>query len=357
MSLSRKFVPIPKHAFDIGAQRKMAQAINAMRNSRIMQGDSTGIVHHSDGNMVIELPAQPLVKIHPFQIYNIKNASATAAQRKIYTDAGLDIDSLTFQVRGGIIGFRNFYGNGTDYPDLVQGNYESNLYVYGTDSPSPEGLDGNPNGAGDMDYPAKPNTDNSIIIDPVNDTLISSVDNYDTQIVLNTQPDVGDGSRWASIWVNSVNLAEGTFPEMWARMLIPGSGFNNAFPTDENVIPIGIFGVDVKFVANSSNFLIKPFANQYLNDNMVGRYTPNCSTYRGLWSVLNAQIVGGNGLQMYQGDIVVDDTVNFTRNITGGGGGSFQYQKTYVYTNGIGIETVGPNANPSHWQVIGTTVI
>ena len=62
MNLSKKFVPIPRHAFDIGAQRKMAQAINAMRNSRIVQGNGAGIVHHSDGNMVIELPQSSAIQ-------------------------------------------------------------------------------------------------------------------------------------------------------------------------------------------------------------------------------------------------------------------------------------------------------
>ena len=58
---------------------------------------------------------------------------------------------------------------------------------------------------------------------------------------------------------------------------------------------------------------------------------------------------------MYEGDIVFDDTVSFTCNVTGGG--AFNYKKTYVYTNGVGSETVGPNANPGNWQVIATTIV
>lgn len=60
-----KFVPMPKHAFDLRAHRVMAQAVNALLNNRIVEGSKDiGTIHNADGNTVFELPAR--VKFQDF---------------------------------------------------------------------------------------------------------------------------------------------------------------------------------------------------------------------------------------------------------------------------------------------------
>lgn len=57
----KKFVPIPKHAFDLRAHREMAQAVNALLNNRMVIGSGdVGKIHNADGNTIFELPAQAL---------------------------------------------------------------------------------------------------------------------------------------------------------------------------------------------------------------------------------------------------------------------------------------------------------
>ena len=69
-NLKSRFVPIPKHPFDLDSQRKTSQAVNALRNLGIFIGKEAKI-HQSDANTLIEIPPATVADptFYPFKIY------------------------------------------------------------------------------------------------------------------------------------------------------------------------------------------------------------------------------------------------------------------------------------------------
>lgn len=110
-----KFVPLAKHAFDLPSIRKTQQAVNALLNSRMVQGSGAGNIHNADGDTIFELPAPPAEIYYPFQVY--------------------PVGTNAFKVHDGFIGCRSRYvedfnGNilGSLWP-TVEGNFEQQVWV------------------------------------------------------------------------------------------------------------------------------------------------------------------------------------------------------------------------------------
>ena len=355
--LSTKYVPLPRHAFDLQAQRQMAQAINALRNNRIVQGTGAGMVHNSDGNTVYELPAVE-DNLFPFSIYQSDNNTATSAQKALFTAQGININPLTFQIRGGLIGCRPYINSpstSTNWPiGALVGNSELDLATYCTD------------GLVDNYYsPASDNIGTCIILDDVNPTLICGLAAgspfgsplvFNAQVALNQNPTRGIGIaepnfRGAGFWLEVVDDANnGVYINLWGSMYSAENTSTRAqwpVPSAPNIVTVGIVSTYYPGDAGS-NPITSVF--QIIGANLVNRYPPGSTTFRGNWTDLFAALPSGiTHLWFYPGDQVVDNgnpiswgAVNVL--------GVYQYINPSASTEVIGQAPLSLNAA---WKQIG----
>ncbi len=321
---TKKFVPLAKHPFDLAAIHKTQQAVNAMLNSRIVVGNErVGRIHNSDSNQVIEVPSQSLESMFPFKIYNIKNASASAEQRSIYSDAGLNIDNYTFQVRGGVVSVRQ---DESLYP--VYGNSETYSTCMCTDIPP----DGGYIDYSSWDYQPTPNSGSCIYVPDSSHVAITLEPTKGTQVII-APPPSDSNTRFAFFWLEGANL-KCHMADFWGT---------DWFPEGIGIVPLGYCGVSF---GSKSVSTYKTFCHQVQWGNLVNRYTDDSSTYRGFWSDIKGLF---NDIIAYNGDIVVEDTNVLTA-------GGINYINTYVYT-GHASQTGPPSTVPSKWKIIGSQIL
>lgn len=323
-----KYVQLAKHPFDVKSIRQTQQAVNALLNNEIVVGSkAVGRIHNSDSNTVIELPAPPSTEIvFPFQIYSVKNITATPDQIAQFTSVGLNINDFTFQVRSGIVGARTYINSLTSNIDgSIQntiGNFEQDLYVGCTD-----GFPNLPTGTEiDFYYPQSPNKNGiTNILDSSGDILLygtlansSPDDGYpfvtSAQITMNPTVDnlSSENSAWhMALWLEIVDDANnGSYVNLMGRMF-SGDGdtirTTIPFPEGANIIPLGTVVVTYSGESNTGPKVY--FLTQIQGGNLVNRWTPGSTTLRGRWVEIYAALPAGlTNLNFYPGDIVVDDS-------------------------------------------------
>lgn len=314
----------------------------------VFVGGSAKLIPSTDGQTLVlsaNIANDNLLEMFPFKIYNSPNrldASKTP---------------LTFQIRGGLIGYRSRHflpNDGTFIPDPpVYGDTENILSTVGTDSFA---SNYSPNSfLGDQMFsdpqPSIPSVNNQGEIQLLNSTDViigeNSLDNL-VQVVLASELDATN-SRCASFWLEAIDdVGYGYLLRLWGRMFSITPGDPNGRPVEkfpapaQNIFQIGC--VEVK----STNVI---FVIQYLRDHLIGRYPVGGGDiesplyFRGFWNsdALSNQV-------FYTGDIVVDDTQLSSHNTTSG---TFSFNKQYAYVGGIGSESSAPHFNPLRWQYIG----
>lgn len=363
---TKKFVPMPKHVFDLRAQRQIAQAVNAMLNKRVIAGDSLEL-HQSDSNEVIVIPQPTFQETFPFQIYSVTNKTATDDQIADFTDAGLNINDFTIQIRSGIVGARTYLNSPeSDIDGSIAntiGNFEQDIYVECTDSiPVVSGLSfGN-----DFYYPQTPNsTGDSVVLDNTADTLLyglppGSSDDSDfvlaTQIVLNqnvTDENVDDDTWSASFWIEIIDdPTNGLYANLMGRMFsgdtAPSSGRTIIpFPAGAGIVPLGI--VRLGYSGANDTGKIGQYFEQMQGGNCINRFPPGVNIQRGYWKAIFAALpAGSTHLAFYPGDQVVDDTVM----IPLPGGGSY-YRIWQVIAAAPFVSVVGATPTVGNWQIAG----
>ncbi len=360
MKLNKKYVSVPRHAFDLKAQREIAHGVNALRNMTLVQGSGIGKVHLSESNTVIELPAQPASDIiFPFRIYHIKNVSATQDQIAQFTTSslGLNISDFTFQIRNGLISYRPLYANLTSEStgglDGMNGSYE--VFQYGsTTDLAPEGYDSEE----DFYYPIIPNEASTVILDNTADTLISDGGEYSSHSQIALNPQVEDSTNptfeWAaSFWFKIIdlpnqNLGANLMGRMYSTEPAPDSGRTVIpFPIGPDIIPLGT--VQCYYNSQNNSGSISQFVTQIQTGNCVNRFS--YGAMRGRWTELYAAIpAGGSNINWYPGDSVVDDTDLVTDGVSG-----FSFYKIYQFISTPSPYNVGtvPSSDPTHWQAVG----
>lgn len=272
-------------------------------------------------------PAQ-VIYGRPFLIYQETDTTSTDAQKKVYTDLGLDINDYTYQIRSGIIGARSKFVDPTQNDSqaafYVSGNFESQIWVPCTDYMGFLGSAGGGNGdngsSGQFDDPLMPNDieglQTGIILDSTADTVLSSnmAGVFCTQIFLNPLADAfGDAA--AGFWLNvadNQNPVGGADPgltvELWGRMFTFDTfeaRSQQPFPYGQNIIPLGCCmrhvptGLDTRLEFNQEQ--------QSAWGNVVNRYPPGGPIWRGRW-VTNALV----NQYFFPNDEVFDDSAGST---------------------------------------------
>lgn len=301
------------------------------------------------------IPSQPtpqqVTNGRPFQVYNVPNNSASGAQQAIYTGAGVNINDYTFQVRSAIIGVRSFLAThaqryAADAAGVIGSNYAGNLesliYVPATDFVGSLLISGSGTNFSDgqFDDPLAQNNlqFGSGYIPQFGDALLTDfgITEICSQIIVDPTPDT-NGDAMASIWLELYDVAAGDpayLPGINIRMW--GHRFyyqttDNPFPNGKSIIPIAVFN---RHVASASDTRL-PFTQveQIQWGNLVNRYPPGISIWRGRW-VADAL----NGQCFYLNDEVFDDT--------GGGGGLGRF--TCIAATPF-LAAFNPAADPTNW--------
>lgn len=352
-----KFVSEPKHALDFKSMKQTTQAVNSLLNSKIIIGKEAK-AHHSDSNVIYEIPDTTQEQMFPFKIYNIRNFKGDAP------------DSRTFQIRSGLVGFRSNYLfpdsnlGGTLY--YYQGNWELPLIATGTDSVVPESslapwqysrwLFDEPG----MDFFAQPtsNVGGSVTLDDTGlATLICGNDDVglnppNVQIVIpifvkNTDTKIVN----ASFWIKIIDDPDaGPYTELWGKCSAgdisnPVFGATDITQHQEITFAIGLVHYAINGGLIISNAQTGHLLNRYLQlspNPTAPAVPPNgllqniAQIFRGKWTS-NAL----SGKMIYPGDIVIDDTVNHV--VTGLGNVFY----SYIYGDGghptPKIVTTAPN--------------
>lgn len=348
---------------DFAWMNQAADAVNGLRHMDIVQGSkSTGQVHVSDGNTVIELPAQ-VKGLFPFCVYAVPNNTASADQRALFAAQKISIDNLTFQIRGGLLGCRPYINEplfNTDWPiGQAVGNYELDIEVLNTDSTE------------NFYDPPSNNTGSSAtcaLLDNINPTLICGIPDgspaytdivYNQQVALNPNPDSGIGvqpnARNAAFWMEIVddpnNQTWGNvYANLWGCMYSADPDSDRVqwpIPNGTNIVPLAAvrtyYPGDAGSLAFTSVFQILP-------GNLVNRFPPGLTTLRGKWSAIFAALPAGHTqLFFYPGDQVIDDTNSIVWN---GGNiyGIYQYNGTAPIQYLVGAAPVNSIAD---WVQIG----
>lgn len=264
---------------------------------------------------------QTFTQVFPFIIYNINNVSATAAQKKMFIDLGLNIDQFTFQIRSGLVGARSYLtlpedtaeSDLTGYPLQAFGNFEQQLFCPGTDIGTETSTD-------PFYYPEVANPGTSVILDDSQPTLLwgvtagSPINTPATsfnQIVMNQRVSGNAQERNASagFWLQIIDdPLNGIYANLMGQMFDynqnPPRGLS-PYPSGSNIVPLGV-------VAYSFNIFTNGFSvttEQAQGGNLINRFPPTLGSFRGAWNALFAALPAGKtNLVFYPGDIVIDDT-------------------------------------------------
>lgn len=293
----------------------------------------------------------------PFAIYNIENTEVIGGKRNP------KLDPYTFQIRSGIIGARSYLTVGSfDVPsngNRYSANFESLIYCFNTDGLGNIGFSGLPGGSSGSFYdPASPNTygNSNVTLSNLADTLITGLKDgiLHSQVVLDQTPDYY-GDCLGSFWIELVDDADlGIFPNLMGRMWTFDSfSFRpqDPFPTGSNIIPIGVCNRHVYSPADVRGEYIQ--VSQYISGNLICRYPPNVQIFRGKWvtDLLSGKV-------FYPNDLVLDDSAAYiTKNITGGGGGSFTYQRQYIFIGASpAIKSIAPHSDSANWRPVAANL-
>lgn len=366
---TKRFVPIPKHPFDIRAQREMAQAVNAMLNRQVIPGSALAL-HQSDSNEVLVIPQPTFETVFPFLLYSIDNVSATDEQIAQFTSLNTNINDYTVQIRSGIIGARPYISpleSSGLYGDLALpgvGNFETLLYCPNTDSaPQSKSISGFLPLLDYFYYPKTANKGTTIIIDNTQDTLLVGIPPSSPvgtqpvscdQICLNPEIDGFDQfqSSAASFWIEIVDdLNNGLYPNLMARMFTldpPTARQSQLFPAGNNIIPIGVYIIGANL--NVTGYLPLTPSNLYqiLGGNLTDRFQAGMTPLRGMWNELFADLPdGATDLNFFPGDQVIDDTAEIPF-----GGGNI-YNLWQVVADSPFTSKIGQSPRDGQWQIAG----
>ena len=323
-----------------------------------------------DGRIIISMNEQESSsQMFPFKIYNTSNASATDAQKDLFTVAQLDINAFTFQIRGGLIGFRsyvNLLGQFNGYMPIVpeiEGNFEQLAYSVCTDSA--QANQANPSNTYDFYYPPSSNTGVCTVLDDVNPTLLVGIPAgspagtafiFSNQIALNPNSDgTLDFTNFAAgFWIEIVDDANnGIYANLMGRMYnldVAGRRVENPFPTGSNIIPLGV--VKIGYVNNAGTGPTAWTIEQYQTGNLVNRFLPELGNQRGKWSEIFADLPAGKTqLMFYPGDIVIDDTNSIAWGISGNN--YFGIYQFIAVNPAAKIVSAVPLAISGDWNQIG----
>lgn len=309
------------------------------------------------------IPQEQLVTPFPFYIYNIDNATDSTK------------NAQTFQIRDGLVGFRpQYHYSFTDTQMnrlLANGNYELPLLATGTDgigfaSPNPWQLYSGANDAPDFSIPVTQNGGGSITFDGTTNPMLICSNDPATANPPGVQIVIDPGANaffQVSFFVKIIDAAGGAYTELWASRN-NGLGnpplFSKTIPNIEQTIAIGA----ITFRQNVGYFISQVqyghLMNRYLElapnptapTAVVGsepKYAQVAQVNRGYWT-----FNGLSGKMFYPGDVVVDDTVNFTVAALGG------CYKSYVCISPTGALTsaTAPHGDATNWifyQVIAHT--
>lgn len=265
---------------------------------------------------------------------------------------------FALQIRGGLLGLRSSYFLGGGIQQQYYGNYEPLMVNDGTDTDLLT-----------FDAPASVNSSGTNVYLPnnadivINDSL-STVHPF--QVIADSQYD-SNGLIGAGFWLKIIDDPNDGFrAEMWGRMFTYGSGDygRNFWPwplNDPTTIPIGLVNwFNSAAAAGAAAASDTPYIEQYQTGNLTNIHSNvpqdyivnNSLAYRGAW-------VGNDlsGQVFYTGDIVLDDSVPQSKSISGGGGGTFDYQSSFVYTGVPTILTQSPLTNPTGWIYFSSIIL
>ena len=297
------------------------------------------------------------------------NAAEVMFPFKIYSIG----DSLTLQIRSGLIGFRSNYLipgetiNSTTY--YYQGNYELSLTGTGTDNagfdedrapyegnfPARTSIQAPPE-----DYFYAAPTANSggsfnLVADGSAQLICSnelgSANPPGIQIKLPS--DMPDDS-YVSFWIEMVDDSTlGPYTKLWGSINRAIAFGNNTLgnPSDKQTMAIG-WAYYANAASSPQIFQLQSghLVNRYLekmpqtkmNGGNIPKFAGVAQIQRGWWTFNSL-----SGKVFYPGDVIVDDTHNFASAAIG------SYFKTYTYNQNImGIESSPPFAN-SHFTLYG----
>lgn len=321
-----------------------------------IKGKGSTTVSYSDGYYVVSsepqrvLPVVP-ADLFPFNIYKIDNASATDEQKAAYTAIGVDINSYTYQVRSGYIGYRskNFAFAGA--------TFEFPVFCHCTD------------GTVLFYEPPSANNGSTVILQNLADVLIydptTATPTVFPQIALDPALD-GLQSCKASFYIKLIDdPVNGLYAQLWGRMYTEDPEIFRQFGilpsyVDSSIILIGS--------VENSGALSQAGTHQYLSSNLVNRYAALAplgtnfgpiNIQRGYWDQDSL-----SGQVFYRGDIVVDDTVAL---FTPSDYPAYSFYGVYTYTglfagtpepaDFIAIITDSPGIEINGWTMTGTVLI
>ena len=249
-------------------------------------------------------------------------------------------------MRDGIFGGRNLFNADTNIGNLDfdvsgSGDFQIRMGVQNDESL--------------LDLFAKPVSDisNYTLLDDTADTILYdptffTSDSTAGQIILNNinSSMSNDGYFYASFWIEIIDTVDdGYYAQLTGRMWAPdGAGGRpvNPFPdADTSIIPLALIK------ANAVGYFIE----QIQSGNIVNRYPPDYTTFRGLWSADNL-----SGQYFFNGDIVRDDTLPpyFLLVENNPPGGTIGFFREYKYIGGWNKETARPTPG-TKWQAIRST--
>jgi hypothetical protein len=296
----------------------------------------------------IEQQIPTIQTVLPFQIYQPLNPDGTPT------------GDFTFQIRGGLIGYRSQYWMGT----LSGWDFEQAMEADCTD-----GLNGVAvfaNSAAANPIPPMPFVA-QVTLANATDTLIwDGAGTFGaSQIVLNSTPDSLDTIQ-AAFWIKIIDDPDlGIYPQLWGRMWTndpvdptgrPTTPYPNTEGVNQSIIRLGnlfqVYDFDV-----GPGGLPGWSINQYQLGNLVNRYaalaplsapfaTPN--NIRGYWLANSL-----SGEVFYDGDLVIDDSIIIVTALSDGQ----NFYGVYVYTHGFNIETASPAANGYNWTRISVIIL
>jgi len=318
------------------------------------------------------IPTPPAVEMFPFKIYQINNVSATDAQKKLFSDLGLSIDDVTFQIRDGLIGFRPYINTPItaeiDPLSALVGNNEFEVAVVTTDidhqsNPLQYNYD-------DFYYPPQANKGTCLILDDTAATLICGIPAGSpantpaisvNQIALNQNQVRGVGiaypnDRAAAFWVEIVDdPLNGICPNLMGQMYcgeLAATRANYPFPIGDNIIPLGT--VSVNKPASQAGEAVGIQIRQIQTGNLVNRFPPGITNHRGVWTETFDELPPDVlSCMFYPGDIIVDDTVDMPY----GTPLLFNMQLVWMYLGTAQQFSVEETPDVPGWMRVGSLIV
>ena len=351
--IKSRFVPIPKHPFDLGSHQQNSRAINALRNMQIVVGKEARI-HSTDSNTIIEIPpsSPQLAPFYPFKIYQPSNFAGFTTgftfDPVTYDGVVCNIDSTVptdmtsipptvnpttdawrfWSIRSGLVDVRNNYDTSGGFPDSQEiGNWVGKWIpvIYVDDISQAGGTDGN---------------------EPANIDIRPTALPFDVQTDVSQYPPLiipGDASSFylnyckLQLWIQII--PDGFETE--AKVKIQGSlwdRFNPGFPVlGKNSIPIGYVDNGITFNNDLGEYSLTQFTpTQMVFDHQYNRYPTGSGNFAGddFSTILNVRgiysdtFISPSDLEqqyMYPGDVVIFKKMSPTS------GGMYMWVYTYPH--------------------------